>query len=95
MKSVESRIERLEATSGSGLPRAVIVVSGVSGLDSNGNSIAPGELAGLGIYGGELVDRIPGESREALIARATAIAEPLRGPRCAILLVEKYAEEGN
>ncbi len=92
MKSVESRIERLEATSGVEIRPLVLVVRLVSGHDSNGEPITPGELVGMEIHGGEFVGRIRGESREALIVRATALAEPHRAPRCAIGLLERYGQ---
>lgn len=92
MKSVETRIERLEASAGVEIPPLVCVVRSVSRLDSNGEPITPGELIGMEIHGGEFVSQIPGESRKALIARATAIAEPHRAPRCGIVLLERYGQ---
>lgn len=89
MKPIESRIAHLEVSSGCEITPPILVVSFVNRLDPNGEPIAPGELTGLQIHCGEFVGRIRDESREALITRATALAEPYRTPRCAIVLLER------
>ena len=88
-RSLESRIEKLEAESplaDENYPVAVIVCQPwcTEGL----HELPYGYLRGYGNGGHGYIEREPGEAEEELKARSLEIAKEQRGPRCGIVLIE-------
>ena len=84
-RNLETRIERLEAVSlieEEDFPEFIVAFEPWCSVGRH--PLPHGYLRG---YQG-CAERKPGESEEELTARARAIAEEQRGPRCGILLVE-------
>jgi hypothetical protein len=92
-RSVESRIEALETSSGIGLPRPVIFVQFV-GVDPHGGP-GLGKLLGVKTSGG-YVKRLRGESEKELRDRAKAAGlAGVEGTPNAVILFEDREEVGS
>ena len=83
-KSLETRIERLEAASPQGMEARVVIICPVPACCENGHKIPLGELLGIGS-----VRRKAGESEEELKNRAYAQAARDDSMRGAILLEDR------